>query len=132
MAPRDGDLMVENTPSYMAAAALLGSHQNTLCFVGYCDPDTPGGKLLKTRQGDPFLFKALRKTVPVTARIETFDLSSHADREDLLDEAMRRNPRAIVLTHGDQEARDWFKEQIKQADPRCSVIDPQPLKTLTV
>ena len=35
--------MVEHTPSYRVAADLLGSHQNTICFVGYCDPDTPGG-----------------------------------------------------------------------------------------
>lgn len=125
-------MMVENTPSYMAAAALLGEHQNTLCFVGYCDPDTPGGKLLRMRQGEKFLFKALRKTVQALAHIEKFDLSSHADREDILEAAMARHPRALVLTHGDQEARDWFREQVNLLDPACKVVDPPPLKSVRV
>ena len=125
-------MMVENTPSYTAAAALLGSHQNTICFVGYCDPDTPGGKLLGIRQGEKFLFKALRRTVPAMARIEKFDLSSHADREELLGYALARRPRAVVLTHGDQPARDWFTRKLAEADPACKVVDPQPLRTVTV
>jgi len=125
-------MLVENTPSYRAAAALLGEHQNTICFVGYCDPDTPGGKLLKVRQGDKFLFKAYGKTVQALAHIEKFDLSSHADREPLLEYALGRHPRAVVLTHGDPEARRWFQEQISEIDPGCKVIDPKPLKPVTV
>jgi hypothetical protein len=45
---------------------------------------------------------------------------------------MSRHPRAVVLSHGDQEARDWFKDQIQQLDPACKVIDPPPLKTVKV
>jgi len=125
-------MMVENTPSYRVAADLLGSHQNTICFVGYCDPDTPGGKLLILQQGDKYLFKALRRTVQALAHIEKFDLSSHADREEILHYAMERNPRAVVLTHGDQPARDWFRDQIMEMDPACKVIDPAPLRRVTV
>jgi Cft2 family RNA processing exonuclease len=125
-------MMVENTPSCGAAAALLGSHQNTICFVGYCDPDTPGGKLLEIRQGEKFLFKAAGKSVPALARIEKFDLSSHADREDLLEYALARHPRAIVLSHGDQPARDWFAGNINALEPACKVVDPVPLQSVTV
>lgn len=125
-------MLVENTPSYRAAAALLGEHQNTICFVGYCDPDTPGGKLQRVRQGEKFLFKAYRKTVQALAHIEKFDLSSHADREELLEFTLARHPRAVVLSHGDPEARDWFSEQISAVDPKCKVVDPQPLRTVTV
>lgn len=125
-------MMIENTPSYRAAAALLGEHRNCLCFVGYCDPDTPGGKLLNARQGETFLFRTLNKTVPVAARIERFDLSSHADREELLDYARARNPRAVVLTHGDPKARAWFSQQLENGSPGCKVIDPTPLKPVLV
>lgn len=125
-------MIVENTPSYQVASALLESHRNTVAFVGYCDPDTPGGQLQRTRQGETFLFRSLRKTVAVQAHIEKFDLSSHADREDLLEFALSRNPRSVVLTHGDPEARGWFQEQIAERDPRCRVTDPQPLRALTV
>ena len=125
-------MLVENTPSYRAASALLGSHQNTICFVGYCDPDTPGGKLIKLRQGEKFLFKAFGKAVQALARIEKFDLSSHADREELLAYAMGRNPRAVVLSHGDPEARDWFSQRFAELSPKCKVVDPTPLQPVTV
>jgi len=39
-------MLVERTPSYTLASGLLGNAGNTIGFVGYCDPDTPGGKLL--------------------------------------------------------------------------------------
>ena len=125
-------MLVENTPSYNAAAAMLGDHRNTICFVGYCDPDTPGGKLLKVRQGEKFVFKAASKTVQALARIEKFDLSSHADREAILEYGMARHPRAVVLTHGDQPARDWFRAQISEIDSNCKVVDPVPLKPVIV
>lgn len=120
-------MMTENTPSYTAAAELLGSPHNTICFVGYCDPDTPGGKLQQARPGSNFLFKAIGKKVPMAAKIERFDLSSHADREELLAFAIARKPRYIVLTHGDPEARTWFREQLGQQLPKCTIIDPAPL-----
>lgn len=125
-------MMVENTPSYLAAAALLGSHQNSICFVGYCDPDTPGGKLLKVRQGDKFLFKAIGKSVQALAHVEKFDLSTHADREAILEYGMARHPRSVVLTHGDPDAREWFRQSILKLDPKCKVVDPPPLKPVTV
>ena len=125
-------MMVENTPSYRAASALLGSHQNTICFVGYCDPDTPGGRLLKVRQGEKFLFKATNKTVQALAHIEKFDLSSHADRDELLEFALARHPRAVVLTHGDPEARTWFAERFRALDAGCKLVDPVPLTRHTV
>jgi Cft2 family RNA processing exonuclease len=125
-------MLVENTPSYRAAAALLESHRNTIAFTGYCDPDTPGGKLLKVRQGDKFLFKAAGRAVPALARIEKFDLSSHADREELLEFAIQRQPRAVVLTHGDPEARAWFTARLREWDPACRIVDPVPLQTVTV
>ncbi len=125
-------MMVESTPSYETAAALLGSARNAICFVGYCDPDTPGGQLRDARHNGQFLFSALGRSVPVRARIEKFDLSSHADREDLLAYTLGRHPRAVVLTHGDPPARAWFRARIGEADPRCHVVDPVPLETVPV
>jgi len=119
-------MLVENTPSYAVAASLLSDHANTLCFVGYCDPDTPGGKLLTTAHEEDFAFDALDYITPVRASIERFDLSGHADREELLDFAHRCEPRAIVLTHGDQEARDWFNDELNASGFGYQVTDPEP------
>lgn len=125
-------MMVENTPSYAVAASLLGNPHNAICFVGYCDPDTPGGKLLRAGREDSFLFDNLDYITPIRAAIERFDLSGHADREELLDFAHRCDPRAIVLTHGDQESRDWFTDQLLENGGNLQLIDPQPGKIYTV
>lgn len=120
-------MMVENTPSYALAATLLAHHHNAICFVGYCDPDTPGGKLLITKSGDRFLFEALNYQCPVRAEIERFHMSGHADRRELLEFALQADPRAVVLTHGDPEARKWFAESLAEQRPELKVVDPIPL-----
>lgn len=125
-------MMVPNTPSYAAAACMLDSAHNTVCFVGYCDPDTPGGQLLASHPGDPFLFETLDYTTKIKARIERFDLSGHANREELIQFAKQLDPRAIVLTHGDPEARTWFAGELAVELPKSSILDPVPLQVYQV
>jgi len=119
-------MLVEHTPSYHAAAAMLDDHANSICFVGYCDPETPGGELLATAQGDSFLFSVIDHAAPVRAAIEQFDLSGHADRDELLQFAHQLDPRSIALTHGDPEARGWFFDELVDADPKRQVHDILP------
>lgn len=119
-------MVVENTPSYKTAAAILGDPHSSICFVGYCDPETPGGKLLEAHQGDSFFFEALDHSAPVRAHIERFDLSGHADRLELLNFAQKVDPRTIVLTHGDPEARNWFFDELLDYSPKTIIIDPVP------
>mgnify|MGYP006266459567 CR=1 FL=1 len=125
-------MLIANTPSYKAAAALLRSRENTICFVGYCDPDTPGGKLLAAEPESTFLFEARDQQVPVRAAIERFDLSSHADREELRDFALACEPRVVVLSHGDPEARAWFRGELEGPLGKDAVLDPPPLRTVEV
>ena len=120
-------MMVEHTPSYHVAASLLPHVQNGLCFVGYCDPDTPGGQLLANREADSFFFDALDYNAPIRASIDRFDLSGHADREELLDYAERSAARSIVLTHGDPAARAWFASALADRIPYARILDPEPL-----
>lgn len=122
-------MLVENTPSYTAAASLIGHSTNAVCFVGYSDPETPGGRLLAARKGDMFVFDALNFQTPVRCAVERFELTGHADREELLEFALHCEPREIVLTHGDPPARAWFAEQIAEADPKIRVLDPVPGQT---
>jgi Cft2 family RNA processing exonuclease len=125
-------MMVERTPSYTLASGLLGHARNTIGFVGYCDPDTPGGKLLAAQPGDDFLFETAHVKSKVKAKIERFHLSGHADREELLEFAVQATPRSIILTHGDQPARDWFAAQLATKAPGSKVIDPVPGKEYQV
>lgn len=125
-------MMVENTPSYSFASCLIGQPKNAVLFVGYCDPETPGGRLLGTRHGETFVFEALNFQAPIRATIERFELTGHADRNEILEFALQAAPRAIVLTHGDPPARAWFKETLAELAPKTTVLDPVPLKTYEV
>ncbi len=125
-------MLVERTPSYALASGLLGHARNTIGFVGYCDPDTPGGKLLATKPGANFLFEAFDIKAKVRARVERFELSGHAERGELLEFAVQTKARSIVLTHGDPDARDWFKVQLAEQLPKAKVIDPIPLRLYEV
>ncbi|MGB0408719.1 MAG: MBL fold metallo-hydrolase [Opitutales bacterium] len=119
-------MMVEHTPSYKIAASLLPHPKNGICFVGYCDPDTPGGQLLASGGEESFFFDALDYNAPMRASLDRFDLSGHADRDELLEYACRSDARAIVLTHGDHDARRWFKDQLAHQSEQTAVIDPKP------
>jgi len=125
-------MLVERTPSYTLASGLLGSARNTIGFVGYCDPDTPGGHLLQAKHGDEFLFATANVKTTVSARVERYELSGHADREELLEFAIQSHARAVILTHGDPPARAWFAEQLAIKMPNAKVLDPVPLQTYTV
>ncbi len=125
-------MMVERTPSYVLASGLLGSARNTIAFVGYCDPDTPGGHLLTTRPGEDFLFEAINVKHKLLARVERFELSGHAEREELAEFAVQTSARSVVLTHGDPAARAWFMEQLTRQMPNTRVLDPVPLQMYQV
>lgn len=125
-------MMVERTPSYLIASGLLGSQKNTIGFVGYCDPDTPGGQLLKAKNGDTFVFDAIHVKTKVKARIEKFELSGHADRDELLQFAVQTQARSIVLTHGDPPAREWMAQRLAEKLPQTKVVNPVPLQQYVV
>ncbi len=125
-------MMVERTPSYVLASGLLSHTRNTIAFVGYCDPDTPGGQLLAGKPGDDFLFDAVHVKQKIRARVERFELSGHADREELAEFAIQTTARSVVLTHGDPPARAWFAEQLTRQMPGTRVLDPVPLQQYQV
>ena len=123
-------MLVENTPSYVLASGLLGDSKNALLFVGYCDPQTPGGKLLEAQIDDDFDFDAVDVTQKVRAKVCKYDLSGHANRDELVAFAKNLSPRALVLHHGDPEARDWFKKNLESET--FDIYDPKPLQTYDI
>ncbi len=122
-------MVMEKTPSYAVAASLFPDPSSSILFVGYCAAETPGGEILKLKKGDSYLFKGLDYQAELKARVERFDLSGHADREELQKMAENFSPRSIVLTHGDPEARVFFQDRLKAAG---GVLDPVPLREYTV
>lgn len=87
--------------------------QNTLLIVGYCSPETPGGKL---RDGAEEI-KLFGEVKPVRARIEIMDsFSAHADRNELLDFVSNQKGRikSIFLVHGTLERQEEFRELLNR------------------
>lgn len=125
-------MMVNHTPSYKIAASLLPHAQNGICFVGYCDPDTPGGKLIEEKESSSFFFEVLDYSAPIRASVDQFDLSGHADREELMSYAENSQARSIVLNHGEDAAREWFQTSLNDRMPTTEVLNPTPGRIYTV
>ncbi|MEI6460647.1 MAG: MBL fold metallo-hydrolase [Verrucomicrobiota bacterium] len=119
-------MLVEKTPAWRVAANILDHEENAVLFVGYCDPETPGGELIGMAPGGEFKFKSLDHISTLRAQVERFHLSGHADREELIDFAKDLAPKDIILTHGDPPARAWMKETLAKALPATRVHDPEP------
>jgi len=119
-------MLVEKTPAWRVAANILDHEENAVFFVGYCDPDTPGGELIGMARGGEFKFKGLDHTSILRAEVERFHLSGHADRDELIDFAQALAPKDIVLTHGDPPARAWMKETLEKLMPATRIHDPEP------
>jgi Cft2 family RNA processing exonuclease len=125
-------MMSEHTPAHDLALRMAGDEKHGIFFVGYADPDTPGGRLKAARQGDTFLFSASGGELTKRCEVLDFDLTAHANREDLLDFVGQVSPRVVLLGHGGDESRRWFEEQIRLGHPKIKIIQPQSGKAVEV
>jgi Cft2 family RNA processing exonuclease len=121
-------MMTEKTAAHDLARRMAGDRRHAIFFVGYSDPDTPGGRLRAARPGETFLFSAGGGQVTRTCEVQEFDLTAHANRQDLLDFVGRVEPRIVLLGHGQEKSRHWFEEQIRARHPKIKVIQPEPGK----
>jgi Cft2 family RNA processing exonuclease len=119
-------MMSENTAAHDMALRLMNDERHGIFFVGYADPDTPGGRLKTAPHGQKFIFSPSAGEVARHCQMEDFDLTAHAQREDLLEFVGEVDPRVVLLGHGNDDARTWFEEQIHQRYPRIKVIQPAP------
>ena len=123
-------MMSENTAAHTLGLRMIGDEHQSIFFVGYTDPDTPGGRLRAAKPGQTFLFSAGGGEVTRRCHVEEFDLTAHANREELLDFVGEVAPRTVLLGHGDDASRQWFQEQIQARHANIRVIQPQPGQTV--
>ena len=125
-------MMSENTAAHDLAVRMMGDERQSIFFVGYADPDTPGGRLKAAKPGEEFIFSAGAGRVTRRCDVQDFDLTAHANRDDLLDFVSQVSPRAILLGHGNEDSRRWFEDQIRALHPKIKIIQPQPGKSVQV
>jgi Cft2 family RNA processing exonuclease len=119
-------MMSEKTAAHDLALRMIGDERQSIFFVGYADPDTPAGRLKRAMPGESFLFSPSGGEVTRHCDVQEFDLTAHAQREDLLQFIGRVSPHTILLGHGEGDSRQWFEAQIRANYPKMRVIQPQP------
>jgi len=90
----------------------IGNARNTILLVGYCEPNSLGGKLMRNQKrvtifGEPF---------DVVAEIESIrSMSAHGDYDDLCQFIACQNPalvQKLFLVHGEPEVQQIFKSKL--------------------
>jgi len=125
-------MMSENTAAHDLAIRMVGDERQAIFFVGYADPDTPGGRLKAAAPGQTFIFSASAGEVTKRCEVQDFDLTAHANRDELLDFVGQVNPRTVLLGHGEADSRAWFADQIRARHPKIKIIQPTPGQTVQV
>ena len=125
-------MMSENTAAHDLAKRMIGDEKQSIFFVGYADPDSPAGRLKAAQQGETFVFSPSAGRVTKKCDIQDFDLTAHANRQDLLEFVGQVAPRTVLLGHGDTAARQWFEDQIRTRWPKIKVVQPQPGKPVAI
>ena len=123
-------MMAENTAAHDLAVRMAGDERQSIFFVGYADPETPGGRLKAARPGETFVFSPGAGRVTRSCDVQDFDLTAHANREELLDFVGKVAPRAVLLGHGDENSRKWFEDQIRARHRKIKIIQPMPGKAV--
>jgi Cft2 family RNA processing exonuclease len=119
-------MMSENTAAHDLAKRMAGDERQSIFFVGYADPDSPAGRLKAAAPGETFVFSPSAGRVTRNCDLQEFDLTAHANREELLDFVGEVGPRTVLLGHGDAASRQWFEARITERWPRIKVVQPKP------
>ena len=119
-------MMTEKTLSNTFARRVIEQPEHSVFFVGYADPESPGGKLRAARIGDEIQLDQEQPAQRVQCNIEQFQFSAHASRESLIEYATMLAPKKVLLVHGDPSAVEWMRAQISAALPGSEVIVPPP------
>lgn len=119
-------MMTAKTLSNIFARRVLENPQHSILFVGYADPQSPGGILRDARQGDAITLDPDQPPQTLRCHVEAFQFSAHASRESLLAYAVRLAPKKILLVHGDPPAVEWMRAQLAAQVKSTEVIVPTP------
>ncbi len=120
-------MMSEKTVSNnFARQGVLENKRHGLFFVGYADPETPGGRIRVAQPGDSIVLDPAYPPVPLHCEMRVFDFSGHSTRDAIADYIVKVRPKKAFLVHGDDGAVEWFRGEIQRRLPDTQVIVPLP------
>lgn len=109
-------MMTEKTVSNAFARRFINNPKNSLLFVGYTDPSTPGARIRAARRGDMVDLDPAQESVKLDCDVEVFDFSGHAPREHILEFIRDTGAAKNILVHGDPAASQWFANHLDHSD----------------
>ncbi|MBI4881995.1 MAG: MBL fold metallo-hydrolase, partial [Planctomycetes bacterium] len=121
--------MLAGGASAFYAARLAGGEGNLIAITGYQDEESPGRRLLELAESSARRLVLEGREVEVRCRVETYHLSAHADRNEIVALAARLKPREVVLVHGAAQARGALAREVARA-LRCRTYLPDTGDTL--
>lgn len=100
----------------------IGSEKNTILLVGYCEPRSLGGRLMRGATevriyGEPF---EVRSKIGVIQ-----SMSAHGDYEDLMQFLACQDPAAVkqvYIVHGEPAVQDHFAERLRKKGFREVIV----------
>ncbi len=119
-------MMSPKTLSNIFARQIISDPRQSIFFVGYADPESPGGVLRAAKRGDMVSLDPEEPAQELRCNIETFQFSAHASRESIIEYVKKLAPKKVVLVHGDPPAVEWTRAQVAAALPGSEVIVPTP------
>jgi len=103
----------------------IENSKNTILIVGYCTPDSLGGRL---RNGAEQV-RIFGEEYKVNARVEVMDYySAHGDYEAIfkfLECQNKKKMKHIFLVHGEKEVQDHFKTKFIERGYSCKIDIPE-------
>jgi Cft2 family RNA processing exonuclease len=125
-------MMTEKTLSNTVAERFLDNPDHSIFFVGYADPETPGGRLQAAGTGGRVQLGAEYPEIEVHCDVQKFNFSGHASRESLIDYVKHCAPKKVLPVHGDPAAITWMRDTITRELPGTEVILPEHGMTIEV
>lgn len=109
--------MLSGGPSAYYASEFAPNERDAILITGYQDEESPGRALLDLlkKQGPRRLVVGGRE-VEVKCRFESYSLSAHADRMQMVGLIEALNPQAVALVHGDREAKEMLAKSLGERD----------------
>jgi predicted metal-dependent RNase len=125
-------MMTEGTTSNQFASKFLDNPRNAVAFVGYTDPESPGFKVRMAKAGEKVKLAPDLPPVAVNARVESFDLSAHATREDIATYVEKVRPKKLLLVHGELPSQEWFIQRFRETVKDTQIICPEPQQMIDI
>ncbi|MBV9230007.1 MAG: MBL fold metallo-hydrolase, partial [Chloroflexi bacterium] len=110
--------MLTGGASPLYAADITQHEQDCILFTGYQDEESPGAALLKAKQGDTVRIGDL--TFALSCQVARYNLSGHADADQIVHTVTKVAPRRLILVHGTSESL----KALAQRFPRLQVDIP--------